>query len=72
MRATELLEPLTLELWLLTHPDLRHTARVKTLLSFLHGEFSRYSALFEGRRPRLAAAHRCACNACTERKRTFV
>jgi DNA-binding transcriptional LysR family regulator len=52
VRATELLEPLTLELWILTHPDLRHTARVKALLAFLHEALTKERELFEGTRPR--------------------
>ena len=41
-------ESLTLKLWLLTHQDLRHTARVKALRAFLHDELSSRRALFEG------------------------
>lgn len=26
------------EIWILTHPDLRHTARVKTFMTFMHQE----------------------------------
>lgn len=51
-RASVPLEAATLELWLLTHTDLRHTARVKALLAFLHEAFSKQHSLFEGRRPR--------------------
>lgn len=29
-------EELTLDLWLLTHEDLRNTARVRALMTFLH------------------------------------
>jgi DNA-binding transcriptional LysR family regulator len=49
-RATSPFEPLTLELWLLTHPDLRHTARVKALMAFLHAAFTKQADLFEGKR----------------------
>lgn len=52
VRATEALEPLTLELWLLTHPDLRHTARVKALMAFLHDKLMSERALWEGGRAR--------------------
>lgn len=41
------LEDLTLQLWLLTHTDLRHTARIKVLLDFLHGVLLERRALFE-------------------------
>lgn len=51
IRVSDLVEPLTLELWLLTHPDLRHTARVKALMAFLHEELGKDCDLFEGKRP---------------------
>jgi len=41
-------EWLTLKLWLLTHQDLRHTARVKALQEFMRDELSSRRALFEG------------------------
>ena len=43
-------EALTLELWILTHPDLRHTARVKTLIAYLYDELKKEEDLFEGKR----------------------
>lgn len=36
-------------LWLLTHPDLRRVARVRTVLDFMAGALSRQRALIEGR-----------------------
>ncbi len=48
VRVTEPFEWLTLELWLLTHPDLRHTARVKALMAFLHEALTAKAALFRG------------------------
>lgn len=39
-------------LWLLTHPDLRHTARVRAFLDFLFEELRPARALFEGESPR--------------------
>lgn len=51
VRVTEPLEPLTLELWLLTHPDLRHTARVKALMAFLYEKLKADEALYEGNQP---------------------
>ena len=48
VRVTELIEPLTLELWLLTHPDLRHTARVKALMAYLQEKLKQQADLFEG------------------------
>jgi DNA-binding transcriptional LysR family regulator len=35
-------------LWLLTHPDLRHSARVRVLLDFLAGEISKLRRRIEG------------------------
>ena len=37
-------------LWLLTHPDLRRVARVRTVLDFMAGALSKQRALIEGRR----------------------
>jgi DNA-binding transcriptional LysR family regulator len=48
VRVQEPDEALTLKLWLLTHEDLRHTARVKALLAFLGDELTARRALFEG------------------------
>jgi len=50
VRVGDLLEPLTLELWILTHPDLRHTARIKALMDFLYQVLQTQSDLFDGRR----------------------
>ena len=50
VRVTEPFQPLTLELWLLTHPDLRHTARVKALMAFLYEKLKQEEDLFEGKR----------------------
>ncbi len=38
-------------LWALTHPDLRQTARVRALLDMLYAAFDEHKALLEGRRP---------------------
>ena len=51
MRVTDPIEALTLEFWILTHPDLRHTARVKTLMAYLYEQLRQESDLFAGRRP---------------------
>jgi DNA-binding transcriptional LysR family regulator len=50
VRVTETIEPLTLELWILTHPDLRHTARVKALMAYLYDALKQEADLFEGKR----------------------
>ncbi|MGU3494765.1 LysR family transcriptional regulator [Xanthobacteraceae bacterium A53D] len=36
------------DLWLLTHPDLRHAARVRVFLDFMAGEIARHRAFLEG------------------------
>jgi DNA-binding transcriptional LysR family regulator len=36
------------ELWLLTHPDLRHNARVRALMDFLAGEMVKHRRFMEG------------------------
>jgi DNA-binding transcriptional LysR family regulator len=43
------------ELWVLTHEDLRGTARIRALTDFLAGELGRERALIEGRQPRKPA-----------------
>jgi len=50
VRVTAVLEPLTLELWILTHPDLRHTARVKALMTVLYDALARDGDLYSGQR----------------------
>lgn len=39
------------DLWLLTHPDLRHAPRVRLFLDFMAGELGRMKPLIEGERP---------------------
>jgi DNA-binding transcriptional LysR family regulator len=48
VRVAKPVESLTLELWILTHPDLRHTARVKALMAYLYDELTKQSAIFSG------------------------
>lgn len=48
VRAAPLLDGLTLDLWLLTHPDLRHTARIKVLMDFLYEQLLERRWMFEG------------------------
>jgi DNA-binding transcriptional LysR family regulator len=50
VRVGDLAEPLTIELWILTHPDLRHTARVKALIAYLYEALKKEADLFEGKR----------------------
>ncbi|MBW2379805.1 MAG: LysR family transcriptional regulator [Deltaproteobacteria bacterium] len=47
-RIGDPIEPLTLDLWVLTHSDLRHTARVKMLMAYLYDVLDSRRALFEG------------------------
>ncbi|MFK7986579.1 MAG: LysR family transcriptional regulator [Sandaracinaceae bacterium] len=41
---------LDVPVWLLTHPDLRRSARVRALMEFLHGHLTAQKARFSGRR----------------------
>ena len=45
------IENLRPRLWLLTHEDLRHTARIRAFLDFMAKELGRERDLVEGRRP---------------------
>ena len=47
-RVTPPLEDLATELWLLTHPDLQRTARIRALLDLLYESLRRQRRLFEG------------------------
>jgi DNA-binding transcriptional LysR family regulator len=47
-RISDPLQYHAMELWILTHPDLRHTARVKALMTFLYEELYQLRDLFEG------------------------
>ena len=51
VRVVDPIESLSIELWLLTHPDLRHTARVKALMAFLYDALKKDEDLFAGKRP---------------------
>jgi len=47
IRVGDPLEALTMDLWILTHPDLRNTARVKALLRYLGDALAEQQAKFE-------------------------
>ena len=47
IRVGDPLEALTMDLWILTHPDLRNTARVKALVSYLSDALAEQKARFE-------------------------
>jgi len=49
VRVIEPADDMKLELWLLTHPVLRHTARVKALMNFLQESLQDQVDLIEGR-----------------------
>jgi DNA-binding transcriptional LysR family regulator len=51
-------EELAMELWVLTHPDLRRTARVAALMQFLVERLSADKAMFEGQPSRGRAVRR--------------
>lgn len=48
MRVAALPEDFTLDLWLLTHEDLRQTARIRAFLDFLAEELAKEALLLEG------------------------
>ncbi|WP_374641410.1 LysR family transcriptional regulator [Tabrizicola sp.] len=51
VRLCSLPEPFALDLWLLTHEDLRHTARIRMFLDFMGAAVQAEADLLEGRRP---------------------
>lgn len=48
VRVIEPPDDMVLELWLLSHPDLRHTARIRSLMGFLHDALGEQKDLIEG------------------------
>lgn len=48
VRVAEPIEALTMDLWVLTHPDLRNTARIKALMSYLVETLEAEKSSFEG------------------------
>ena len=52
LRVSDSFDFLDMEFWVLTHPDLRRTARVRALMSHLYDELGAQAALFEGRKAR--------------------
>lgn len=55
IRVSDPFEHLDMDLWVLTHPDLRNTARVRALMSFLYDELAAKADLWGGRRVRTDA-----------------
>jgi DNA-binding transcriptional LysR family regulator len=50
IRISDPIENLDMQLWVLTHPDLRNAARVRSLMAFLYEELGAQSDLWGGRR----------------------
>ncbi len=48
VRVSDTLAALDMKLWVLTHPDLKETARVRALMAHLYGELGQKAYLFEG------------------------
>ena len=59
VRVGDTIDDLTLDLWVLTHPDLRRTTRVKAVMDHLHDEFRQRVELFGGPHESSAAARPC-------------
>lgn len=53
VRVGDLPDDFTLDLWLLTHADLRHMARIRAVMEFLGEALHAEADLLEGRRPRV-------------------
>jgi DNA-binding transcriptional LysR family regulator len=49
-RASDTIEHLDMQLWVLTHPDLRKTARVRALMAHLYEELAHEADLYAGER----------------------
>lgn len=58
VRIAPLPDDFTLDLWLLTHEDLRRTARMRAFLDFLADELAAEAPLLEGLLPSAAGKHR--------------
>lgn len=55
VRASHTFDHLDMQLWIMTHPVLRHTARVRVLMAFLQAALASKASLFAGRSPRTAS-----------------
>lgn len=55
IRASDTFPHLDMSLWVLTHPDLRTTSRVRAFMSHLYGELAGMKDLFAGERPQSGA-----------------
>ena len=52
VRVTDTFAHLDMGLWVLTHPDLRNTARIRVMMAHLYDEIGREADLFAGKRNR--------------------
>lgn len=50
IRVSDPIENLDMQLWVLTHPDLRNTARVRAMMAFLYDELGAQADLWGGKR----------------------
>lgn len=50
IRVCDPIQPLDLQLWVLTHPDLRNTARIRAMMSFLYDTLGQQADLWGGAR----------------------
>ena len=50
-RVSGALPKFNIKLWLLTHPDLRHVARVRAFMNFIAARIAEQTALIQGRLP---------------------
>lgn len=57
VRVAILPEDFTLDLWILTHEDLRQTARIRAFLDFMAKELAKESPLLEGQGKDVPASH---------------
>ncbi len=57
VRAGPTFDHLDMELWIMTHPVLRHTARVRVLMAFLQAALESKAALFAGKSPRVGSVN---------------
>ena len=55
IRASDTIAQLDMNLWVLTHPDLRKTTRVRAFMSHLYGELAGMKDLLAGERPQPGA-----------------
>jgi DNA-binding transcriptional LysR family regulator len=50
IRVSDPIRNLDMELWVLTHPDLRNSAKIRALMSFLYNDLGMRADLWSGER----------------------